>query len=1060
MQNKKLTVVYTIIILLILPVITISVSSEDNSIPTWNSNWTYIQEIILPVLTEIQQASYQPIDLLIEFDELCWAKSETENSIRVVCWDGKNWHELESQIYDLESLDIDHIKSCRIVFLIPEFVLGKERYFIYYDKNEKSSPNYVNHVDVEDAYYYFEPISGLAAEGDYYKITEDGYCTYGVGQKGQVFERNLAQTVLRMKPGSKEFDVSNSDTIVSFGFIYNIGPDDKDQVSSDQVLLSKKISIDGNLMVEFEIISQSKGKEVQTSVIYRYYYCQCTDKRIFTHVKHQVFQDCFVEGQVNIDGIYGSLISFYSKNSRIKKLQFGEIFPYLHVFNENNEIKEYKMDTNPDSKEREWIIPYNDDLDLGKDAWISYDEGENGKAIGLLFSSNTGIIKNGKDERDGIQVKSGEKEYLNALGTEIDYAGVIFGRNSYEKGFEHDLIINKDLLVEFDVEVFTTENLGYKAIVKESELFRTLINYRNIGGSALSGKGGDIYTLTVKPKFCGRILAYPIFSNISQILSELYLNDELVSVGVVSKPLFGLTTIKFVKLAPGDYVLKIYKKFFNRNKKIIAIEPVTIKGDKEIDVICSWQKSILIIAKDQDNKRIENINLNIYKGNKIIITNITKTDLDSKIYFPFMTKEYVLKAYYKGFIIYNDKIPIRSKNVEINLNLYDIKVTINDKLGLSPGIDIKPLLTSSYMDVPTDIFPNENKSGIYFFKDLPSSTYKLYISYGRFYDYIDIKIPNNVNQIDINFSAIYDLSVKLFDSRGNSIQDNKLKLDIKRDEKFLFKYVSPNQIFSLPPGLYKFYVYSNNNLIGIKNIELTNDKSINIVTDLKPILPIIITAFAIIFILEILVFYVFKKISLNTFLKLVALSLVIISLFQPWWTLSAISKDSTITKTTDMFIIPQTMIESVNYQSQTFRDIATLPIMFTNFVGILLIVIIIGIILLCCSFIPNIVLKRRYFLVLIFLSMLFVIIVALAFSFGMAKITEISLGSLIGKATLNVILPNGENVFMESSWGLGIGFYLSIISSVLLISAGIVDFFKKRVEKIKKNMKNAIMKFF
>jgi len=1046
MQNNKLMIVYIIIILLLSPVLTISVSSEENSIPNWNNNWSSRQEILLPILSEIHRARYQPIDLLIEFNELCWARNEIEHSIRVVCWDEKAWHELESQIYDFERINTNHIKSCRIVFLIPEFALGKERYFIYYDKNEKSPPNYVNHVDVEDAYYYFEPITGIAAEGDYYKISEDGYCTYGVGQKGQVFERSLAQTVLSMKPGSKEFDVSNSDTIVSFGFIYNIGPDDKDQISSDQVLLSKKISIDGNLMVEFEIVSQSKGKELQTAVIYRYYYCQSFNKRIFTHVKHQVFQDCIVEGQKNIDGIYGTLLSFNSKNSRVKKLQFGEIFPYLHIFTENNQIKEYKMNTNPDSKEREWIISYTDDCDLGKDAWISYDEGEDGKAIGILFPSNIDITKNGKDERDGIQVKAGEKEYLNALGTEIDYAGVVFGRNSYEKGAKHDLIINKGLLVEFDAEIFTSEKQGYTGVIRESEYFRTLIKYRNIGGSISSGEDKNIYTLTVKPRFCGRILSYPIFSNISEITSELYKGDELVSEGIVNKPLLGLPTIKFVKLAPGDYVLKIYKKFFNRNKKIIAIEPVTIKGDKEIDVICSWQKNIIIITKDQYNKRVEDISLNIYKENKIIITNLTKSDTDTQIYFPFMTEEYILKAYYKGFIVYNDKIPKRVKNVEINLQLYDLKVYVIDKLGLNPGVEIKPFLTSSNMADSIDIIADENKSGYFIFKNLPPAEYKLFISYGRFFDDVYIKIPNSLNQVNINFSAFYDLSVKLYDLKGNSISENKLKFDIKRDGKTIFESASPDRIFSLPPAIYTFYVYSEDNLIGIKSLEFTNDKNINIVTDLKPILPIIVTAFTIIFIIEILVLYVFRKFSLNTFLKLFALSLVIISIFQPWWTLSAISKDSTATKTTDMFIVPQTMIESITYQGQTYREIATLPEMFTNFVGILLIVIISGIILLCCSFIPNIVLKRRFFFALIFISILFVLIVTLAFSFGMSKITEISLGSLIGEATLNVPLPNGENVYMQSSWGLGIGFYLSVISAIILISAGIIDFFKKRVK--------------
>lgn len=1041
---NKIKIVYLMIILLILPVLTLTVLSEENIIPQWNSNWSNRQEIIIPILTGTDQAKFQPIDMYIDFNDLCWAKNDTEHSIRIVCWDGKIWHELESQIYDLVYSDTNYIKSCRVIFLIPEFTSGKEKYFIYYDKHEKPSTNYIDHVDVEDAYYYFEPISGISTEGDYYKITEDEYCVYGIGQKGRVFERNLGQTILRMKPGSKDFDLINSDTIVSLGFIFNIGLDDKDIISSDQVLLSKKIIINGNLMVEFEIISQSKGKELKTSNVYRYYYCPVNDKRIFVNVKHEVFQDCTVEGQVNVDGTYGSVISFSSKNSKIKKLQFGEIFPYLHIFDKNNQIKKYKINTNPDTKEREWIIPYTDDCDLGKDAWISYSQGEKDKAIGVLFPSNIGIVKSGKNERDGIQIKAGSKEYLNALGTEIDYAGVIFGRNSYEKGYEQDLIIDRGLIVEFDVEIYTSEDKGYKGIIDEYEFFKNLAKFRNIGGSGSSAEDKNIYTLTAKLRFCGRILSYPIFSNISKITCELYKDNELISKGFLYKPLFGPPEIKFTKLAPGDYVVKVYRRFINQNKKIIALEPINIQGDKEIDLICSWQKSLIISAKDQYSKRIEGINLYLYKKNKVVINNITNGTSDTQIFIPFSAENYELKAYYKGFIVYNNKISNKVKNIEINLQLFDLKVNIFDTLGLNPGVEIRPLLTSYNMDTPFEITPDENKYSIFIFKNLPSDVYKLYISYGRFYNYVDIKIPTELDSINMNFSAIFDLSVKLFDLNGNPIQDKKLKLDLMRDGNTIFKSVSPNEVLSLPPGKYTFYVYSDNNLIGIKTLELNNDKEVNIVTDLKPILPIIITGFFVIFIIEIIVLFIFKKISLNTFLKLFALSLVIISIFQPWWSLTGFSIDKTATRTTDMFIIPQTMIESITYQGKTYREIATLPEIFTNFVSVLLLVIISGMILLIFSFIPNIILKRKFFFALIFISIIFVIIVALAFLFGMSKITEISLGSLFGEANLNVTLPNSENIYMQSNWGLGIGFYLSIISAIILISAGIIDFLKNK----------------
>ena len=78
-----------------------------------------------------------------------------------------------------------------------------QRYFVYYDDSNKEPTNYPDHVQIDDSYYYFEPISGISAEGDYYKITEDGFVVFGIGQKGKVIFRSLSHTIVKQKPGSK-----------------------------------------------------------------------------------------------------------------------------------------------------------------------------------------------------------------------------------------------------------------------------------------------------------------------------------------------------------------------------------------------------------------------------------------------------------------------------------------------------------------------------------------------------------------------------------------------------------------------------------------------------------------------------------------------------------------------------------------------------------------------------------------------------------------------------------------------------------------------------------------
>ncbi|MCK4364672.1 MAG: carboxypeptidase regulatory-like domain-containing protein [Thermoplasmatales archaeon] len=1049
MQIRKLLLAYIIIILIISPVVTINVNSEESSLPVWNSGWSYRQEITLPISTEKAGAKFQPIDIHTEFTRSCWGKNENEHSIRVCCWDGIRWHELESQIYDLEFKDINHISKCGIVFLVPEFANGEERYSIYYDGNEKFSPGYKDHLNIEDAYYYYEPISGIIFEVDYYQIEEDGFMVYAIGQKGKIINRALSQGVVKMKPGTKTFDLANSDNLVALSFAYNIGVNDEDQVASDQKLISKDIHIDGNLMIEFGIVSESNDKELRTTNIYKYYYCPTEKKRICVNVKHEVLKKGIVKGQENLDGAYGGLVAFRSRSAMNKRMRFGEILPYLHVYGENNQIKEYNLNPNPESKERQWTIPYTDDCDLGENAWISYDEGESGKAVGLLFSSNKNIVKYGKDERDGIQIKSGEKEYLDVLGTEIDYLGVMFGRNSYEKGSSHDLDIPDDLVVEYHVELFTTDEGGYKEIISEQDYFKDLWKYRQSNEGESDGGDKNIYTLTVIPHLVN-LFYFPVIANltgftISETWGELYKDGEFISKASITKPLLGPPKIKFPKLEAGEYIVKIYRKFGKLEKRIIAMEKVNINRDRVIFPLCTTQKTIYISVKDQEGKRIKDIDLSLFRNETLFIKNqtIDEKDIIMKVNLD-LSRPYTLKAKYKGFIVYNKKISILEKRIDIQLDIYDLTINVKDKLGFNPGVDVRPYLISDEMDEPIELSPDDVTDGSYTFEKLLPARYKLYISYGRFSDTKFIDLSKNGESADIEFSAIFDLKTKLFDSRGNQIRDSDLKLDIKREGEILFEKISPDEDVNIPPGKYTVKVYSDDKIVGIKNVELTNDKNVNIVTNLKSIMPTLVTWVILIFIIEIIVIFLFRRFTLNTFLKLLAIALVVLSLFQPWWALNSQSDDPIAEKSSEMFILPQTMMESVTYNGKTERELATLPEMFTDFVETLLFIIYTGIFLMCFSFIPNLLLKRRYFIVLISASTVFLILVSLAFSIGMSKIAELSLGSLNGEGSLGVMLNNGDTVFMESTWGLSTGFYLCIFSAGLLIATGFIDLLRKK----------------
>ncbi|MFW6149458.1 MAG: carboxypeptidase regulatory-like domain-containing protein, partial [Atribacterota bacterium] len=165
----------------------------------------------MPIPTNDSYAKHQPIDIRLNFENPCWTKNETETSIRVCYWNGKQWFELESQIYDLNFIDTEHIQECSLVFLVPEIANGNEKYYVYYDDTKKNPPNYKDHVSVEDSYYSYSPISSISAKAKYYGIKEDGYYVYGVGQEGKLLDRAFSQIVIKQKRESKKMDILDSD---------------------------------------------------------------------------------------------------------------------------------------------------------------------------------------------------------------------------------------------------------------------------------------------------------------------------------------------------------------------------------------------------------------------------------------------------------------------------------------------------------------------------------------------------------------------------------------------------------------------------------------------------------------------------------------------------------------------------------------------------------------------------------------------------------------------------------------------------------------------------------
>ncbi|MFH1101941.1 MAG: carboxypeptidase regulatory-like domain-containing protein [Methanobacteriota archaeon] len=1065
MRCKFMIGTYLILVLLLLSVLPVSALPRDSPIPEWNTGWSYRQQLQIPISTGNLDVAFQPIDLNVVFDHPCWAQNETIHSIRICDWDGTMWHELESQIYDMEYTEESTtvVRECNVVFLIPEHTTGNEQYYVYYDDQEKSPPMYPDHVSVEDASYSSSPLPDIKAEAMYYGIREDGYIVYGVGQSGEFLDRSLAQVVVKQKPKSEQFDIVNADQIASFSFSYAIGKKEGDEVSSDQTLMLKKIFTDGNLMVSFGIISESSTGELRTSALYKYYYSPETDKRICVHVKHEVLRDVVVKGDENLDGRFGALISFKSRNPTVEKLNFGDILPFLDVAGESNTVDEYPLDTNPESKNREWVISFADDVDLGSEAWLAYGEGKTGKTHSLIFSSNSGIVKAGINERDGIQVKVAEREYFNFLGTEVDYASINFGRNSYEKGYSHDLLIPGDLVVEFDAELFSSEQGGYAAVQEEAQLYHDLAKCRSVSQGGSFEQRVQKFPVTVVTHFGGTRFSFPWFVNrtglsLPVMRVELCSYDgTVIASGIAERSLLTRAYTVFSNVSTGEYLVKVYRVIQNRSKVFTGARVLYVNGRMVVHVFCTWQRTVQVAFHDQHDTGISDVKVLILNTHDIVFAeNRTDAQGQSTLYIPHSSRDvFRVQAWYHDFIVYEGELDSLKRKISVSsaIGLYDFTVEVRDQLGFSPGVEVHPMLSSIEYDDAPPILAVSESPGSYRFTRVPSGMYRLQLSYGAVLDEEEISVPECGDLIHLPFRVTFSLGFDVYDNQGNALHDDALRVVVIRENKEVKECVGNDRVCTLPPAHYTLNAYQGNTFIGQNEIFLTSDQSLQLVTTVQSLIPLVLLVISCIAVGVVCVLLFLKKITLFTLLKVCALVLLLISLVQPWWMLSGSSTSPMIERRIQMYVHPQVMIETTTTSERTTYSLAAMPDIYLDFlskvfiaVGVLAVVILFSILL-------DIVQRKKYVIILTAVCTLMLALLGIIYYTGTSKLCEASVGSIQGTGILSFLIDN-QDVMIASQWGLASGFYL-VILSILVLSGATLWQLKNYVCLRKRNSKQS-----
>jgi hypothetical protein len=864
-MNKILAVSIILACLLFSVLIPVSINAEEE--PWWNDFFSFKEKIEIPIDTNDSYSKYQPIDISINFENLCWAKNEDEHSVRVVFQDGIKFIELESQIYDLKFEDNEHISSCNLVFLIPKEANGNESYFVYYDDSKKQGPDYEKRVKLDEDYYYYEPIQGLFFETSFFKIMQNDEIIFAANKEGNVLNSPVSQQVTILKKGAEEIKPYNGEHLASFGFNYWWKTNKWNLISASEKFVSKDTIVDGNLMVKFKIVSESNDGSIRSSIIYKYYFSPTEERRLYLHARHEVLKTLPTGNELDVGFVIAH--SGGIKSSTHKELNFGEIPPYLHFYSKEEIIKSEKVPQYPESPKWETIIPKQYDYDLGSIPWASLDYGETGKAFAIIFASNK-IVKRGENEKEGLELQLIQSNYLNLPGLIGRVSDLYITRNDYERGEPLDLELPSNYIAEFHAQYFMTENGGFKTVDKEARIFQKLISFQPEIDDNTTGTKDDIakYNLTASVHFApsfpmGSLLSAVLGKNVSYIYAELYKENSFRSSGSVGrlpllnifdfniegknlfekiKALLGIfdwrnvsffKKIVFTGQTAGTYLLKIFREnpLLKEGREFIGYEIIDLNDDKNIRIFCKPEGKVSISAKDQNNNGIKNIDVS-FIDNDIVISS-GKTDENGKavITAPVsLFEKYNLNVTYQGFLISNEYIrlgrirALLPLNKKYNFDVDDLTIKIKDDQGKTPVFNFDYSLTSSDMDYPIIIKPDSILDGTCKFDNLYYADYILTIKYNSFEVKEEIKIPDT-SLYEIN---LRELKVLIKDTwglpPGTSLAVSLESLDFEKKVILQADEISFEE--------YKFSnIYPGNYNIKVRYKTFSIEKEISIPTD-------------------------------------------------------------------------------------------------------------------------------------------------------------------------------------------------------------------------------------
>ena len=1057
------------------------------------SGLSFDQKLTIPIDTSLPEAIYQPIDLRVEFENPCWAKNQTLHSVRVAYKNGGDYTEIESQIYDLSQTDETHIDACSLVFIIPEEATGEETYHVFYSDSQTSAAEYPDHIIVKDTHYFYEPITGQIMDFDYYQINQGENAIYGICQKGELLENGMSNAVVKLLPGSTEFSTKNAEQIAGFYTSYSVNPAGEHTGTQWAEDITKTILVDGNLMTRIRIKGISPKNDLLTDNIYTYYYNPTDTKRLVVNINHQVLEDIQIQGDEQREGTIASLSTIKARSGTIDDMNLGEILPKIHFFSEDETIVDYEMPTDPDADPADWLLGYSDDQDLGSKAWLCIDDPSTGRAHGLLFEANTGILDG---EHDGIQVKASVKQHVKLPGLEADSGDLFAFRNAYENG-EHLTTLSKGENILFNAQYLALQTGGYERIDAESALFQQLIMEYPItrGNETIDEEPTEEpekYTLkaTIHRGFSaplGSLLSAATGKNISYLTAELHKAETMVSSGSVGRLKFNslniefaddanlvqkgkavvsmfdfknctlFKTITFNDIEPGMYLIKIFKENPLRydDHQFIGFTTVEVTEDTKTRVTCNKQTSVEVTITDQNDDFIENAKVQLLTENLLVSTANTGDNGTVTLSVPAYTnKEFTLQTIYDKFLIYEEPVSFNLLNrfrpwtAAISVSRYDLKLNVKDTLGLPPGIDPRPMLKSQEMIQQTSITAEQLGEGTYQFTDLYEATYDLTLSY-KSCEYTETVSLSKDKTLDIVFPAEFTLETTVLNQIGKSVNTADLMLE-RSGQKIKGSITEEgNGEITAPPGTYKLTITKEDTTIASQQVSIKGDKSIDIISNQPSSLHQLLPIFLLILGVSILGVLYWKRLPgfPKTGLYIILALLLVSSIFIPWWQLNG--ESNSIETVSETFLYPPTLITRTESNTIIGGEISEVPEIFTTVLSLIsMLLIVTSSLIIILPFIQKRYPKISWILTIVII--IFLILTIALFYITMSEVTKIGIGDFSGSGDISISLAGeSDQQSIPSSWGPGLGLYAAIISLLGVVSLRFYPIIQQKI--IQKN---------